>query len=94
MSRLCNSMHIIVTASLWCCAAMSDAEAPKTDLHIILSRFPGYHVLTLAERDSDARTFILAHFPKHNPSIVHADFDGDGHPDYAILLKDKKSRTA
>jgi hypothetical protein len=87
-------MRVIVVFSFFCCAALSNAEAPKNDLDIILSRFPGYHMLTLAERDSDTRAFILAHFPKRNPSVVHADFDRDGHLDYAVLLKDKKSETA
>ena len=54
----------------------------------LLNHFPGDHVLTLSERDSDARDFILKHFPRSNPSVVHADFDGDGHPDYAMLLRD------
>src|SRR4029077_7645091 len=61
---------------------------------IILDDFPGFHMLTVAERDSDTRAFILAHFAKRNPSVVRADFDGDGHPDYAVLLKDKKSGVA
>jgi len=66
-----------------CCVALSGAEGPKRDLDVILSRFQGYHVMTLEERDADVRTFIRQHFPKENPSIVHADFDGDGRPDYA-----------
>jgi hypothetical protein len=46
---------------------------------IILNDFPGFHVLTVPERDSDTRAFILAHFAKRSPSVVRADFDGDGH---------------
>ena len=94
MRGLCNRMRVIVVFSFFCCAALSNAEAPKNDLDIILGRFPGYHMRTLAERDSDTRAFILAHFPRRNPSVVHADFDRDGHLDYAVLLKDKKSETA
>src|SRR5271165_5364153 len=93
MRRLCGFVLLLVTTLVWC-VALSGSEGNSNDLDRILNRFPGYHVLTLLERDSDARTFILAHFPKQNPSVVHADFDGDGHPDYAILLKDKKSGTA
>ena len=61
---------------------------------VILDDFPGFHVLTLQERDSDTRAFILAHFAKRSPSVVRADFDGDGHLDYAVLLKNKKSGVA
>ena len=61
---------------------------------IILDDFPGFHVLTVPERDSDTRAFILAHFATRNPSVVRADFDGDGHFDYAVLLKNTKSGVA
>jgi hypothetical protein len=40
----------------------------------------------LKELDSDARAFFLQHFPKASPSVVHADFDGDGQLDYALLF--------
>ena len=60
----------------------------------ILEHFPGYHVVTVAERNYDSREFIRRHFPKENPSIVQADFDGDGHLDYAILLRNDNTRTA
>jgi hypothetical protein len=56
-----------------------------------LANFPGFHLLMLKERDSDTRAFLASHFPKSNPSVVHADFDGDGHQDYALLLKSDKS---
>ncbi len=61
---------------------------------MILDDFPGFHVLTVPERDSDTRAFILAHFAKRNPSVVRSDFDGDGHLDYAVLLRNKKSGVA
>ena len=56
----------------------------------ILKQFPGYHLLTLQERDPYLKGFLARHFPKANPSVVHADFDGDGHEDYALLLKNDK----
>jgi hypothetical protein len=92
MRTLCLPV-ILLLATLGTCLAVPKAGQGR-DIDRILKRFPEYHVLTLAERNSDARTFIRAHFPKHNPSVVHADLDGDGHPDYAILLKDNKSLTA
>ena len=37
------------------------------------------------------KAFVVRHFPKDNPSLVRADFNGDGIPDYALLLKNDKS---
>ena|SRR5215469_1733161 len=68
-------------------------QSTETD-QAILSGFPGFHVLAVHERDADAKAFILAHFPKHNPSLVHADFDGDGNLDWAVLLKADNSGAA
>lgn len=69
--------------------AMTDPAAGAA-----LKLFPGYHLLTMAERDSDTRAFIRENHPKENPSLIHADFDGDGHPDYALLLKSDQSQNA
>lgn len=68
------------------CAAQGE-RGPGADISEVLSQFPGYHLLTMRERSADARAFLLHHSSKNNPSIIHADFDGDGHPDYALLLK-------
>jgi hypothetical protein len=91
--RLLVGWMLLLIVSLVHWVATTDAEGQRNDIDTILNHFPRYHVLTLAERNSDASTFIKEHFPKHNPSVVHADFDGDGHSDYAILLKDKQSGT-
>jgi len=58
----------------------------------VLNNFLGYHILKLTEMDGDASAFFLQHFPKGNPSVVHADFDGDGHLDYALLLRNDKAK--
>jgi hypothetical protein len=63
-------------------------------LDAALKKFPGYHLLSLQERDSDARAYFVQHFGKSNPSVVRGDFDGDGHPDYALILKDNKTGKA
>lgn len=73
-------------------ASASDGQAG--DIVAILKQFPGYHVLTLQERDPSLTAYIAQHFPKANPSVVRADFNGDGNPDYALLLKDDKTGTA
>ena len=93
MTRLFRSAPVILAASLFCCALISTSEERKSGIDEILSAFPGYHLLTLKERDPDTRAFIVQHFPKANPSVVHADFDGDGHLDYAMLLRNEKSKT-
>src|SRR5208282_2059627 len=80
----------VLSAALFCCVGTSAGEDRKRDVDSILSGFPGYHLLTLKERDPDTRAFIVQHFPKANPSVVHADFDGDGHLDYALLVRNDK----
>jgi hypothetical protein len=73
------------------CTVLSTAEAPSRTINHVLDSFPGYHLLKLQERDTDTRAFLVQHFPKINPSVVQADLDGDGHADYALLLKNNKS---
>ena len=43
------------------CEAVPVAVAQRSDINKILNRFPGYHVLTLRERDSETRDFIRQH---------------------------------
>jgi hypothetical protein len=50
--------------------------------------------LRLGERDADTRAFLLKHFNGSDPSVVQADFDGEGHPDYALLVKSDTSAAA
>jgi hypothetical protein len=45
----------------------------------------------MQERNAGLRTFLRENFPKANPSVVRADFDGDGNSDLALLLRDDKS---
>jgi len=91
MTRLSRSVLVILLAGFFCCALVSSGEERKSNIGNILSGFPGYHLLTLKELDSDAKAFFLQHFPKASPSVVHADFDGDGQLDYALLLRNDKS---
>ena len=51
-------------------------------------------MLTLQERDPDARAYIAQHFLKANVSVVRADFDGEGHEDYTLLLRNDRSAKA
>jgi len=92
MRRL-DGCVLFLLVTLVPCVAAPGAKGPRNDIDRILDRFPGYHVLTLLERNSDTQEFIKGHFPKNSPSVVHSDFDGDGHLDYALLLKDGKSGT-
>lgn len=90
MKPLSIRVLVSVTALVWC-VSLSASDGRGTDVDRILKRFPGYHLLTLQERDPDTRAFVVRHFPKDNPSLVRADFNGDGTPDYALLLRDDKS---
>jgi hypothetical protein len=91
--RFANLIRLALLLAVFCCqstAALAQNRAAETLPHI-----PGYHVLRLGERDADTRAFILKHFKSNfDPSVVHADFDGDGHPDYAMLLKSDTSAGA
>jgi hypothetical protein len=80
-------LFVLTAASLHPVAA----QQQKTDLENVLSLFPGFHILKLAERDADTRAFLVSHFPKDSPSVMRGDFDGDGVDDYALLLKNNKS---
>jgi hypothetical protein len=93
MKQVFASTLVVVFAALFSGVVASAQENQKSNLDNILSSFPGYHLLTLNERDSGTRAFISQHFPKLNPSVVHADFDGDGHLDYALLVRNEKSKT-
>lgn len=70
----------------------SRGETARHSLPEVLRLFPGYHVVSLKEFDPDTRNYLLENYPKANPSVVHADFDGDGSPDYALLLKNHAQR--
>ena len=63
MTRHCGWVLPTVVALLWSVlASASDGQAG--DIASILKQFPGYHVLTLQERDPDARAYIAQHSPR------------------------------
>jgi len=82
----------LLASFLCCCVGLSAPQEQKSGVGNVLSNFPGFHLLVPKERDPDTTAFILKRFPKSNPSVVHADFDGDGNLDYALLLKNDKSQ--
>src|SRR5579872_6844076 len=85
------STLVVLMALCWSFVASVHGQQgiPLEDL---LSRFPGYHLLTMQERDPDVQAFLHHHFPKENPSLVRADFNGDGIIDYAVLVENDKTR--
>lgn len=90
MRQLCGLVMVLLV-TLFSYAPTSGTEEQSNGVVSIVNRFPGYHLLRLQERNSETRAFVLRHFPRNNLSVVHADFDGDGCPDYALLLEDNKS---
>jgi hypothetical protein len=93
MNKVFASTLVGVLATLFCCAGAPAGVERKSDVDNILSSFPGYHLLTMSELDTGTRAYFSQHFPKSNPSVVQADFDGDGHLDYALLVRNVKSKT-
>ena len=83
--QLCCILLVLATAIR--CSAAQREQKWESDISEVLKQFSGYHLLTMSERNNDARAFLLHESSKTNPSIVRADFDGDGHADYAVLLK-------
>jgi hypothetical protein len=81
---------LIINCSALTAAQVRD-DASDTFVH---KNYPGFHLLRMSERDADTRTFLTKNFKDANPSLLHADFDGDGHPDYAMLLKSDHSTAA
>ena len=69
-------------------------ETARHSLPEILRLFPGYHVASLKEFDPDTRNYLLENYPKVDPSVVRADFDGDGSPDFGLLLKNDATHVA
>jgi hypothetical protein len=83
-------VRLALLMAVFCCPG----HGQKTATGAIPHDYPGYHVLRLAERDADTRAFLVQHFKTSNMSVVHADFNGDGHLDYAMLLKSDTSSAA
>jgi hypothetical protein len=93
MNRKNRSNAPIVAMIFVICGSVFPASAGDAMLDSILKHFPGYHVLRLPERDPDLRVFVAQHFRNRNVSIVRADLNGDGTPDYALLLKNDDTGT-
>lgn len=87
---LTRCIRLLLAASLWTVSGLA-AQSQTDEMYRALALLPGYHILTSQERDSDAQAYFHRHFPGGDPSVVHADFSGDGRSDYALLLKNNKS---
>ncbi len=86
-----SGSFLALALTILSCSVTRAGQERDRGLDAALKKFPGYHLLSLQECDSDARAYFVQHFGKSNPSVVRGDFDGDGHPDYALILKDDKS---
>lgn len=89
-----HSKHLVRLALIAFFACLGAVRAQKSTTETHLPDYPGYHLLKLGERDADTRAFLAEHFKSSDASVVHADFDGDGYPDYALLLKSDTSAAA
>jgi hypothetical protein len=91
---------IYITLFLICSLAVlaCDVKTEQTndtniqfEYHKLINKYyPGYRIINIEELDKMARTFFKVRHPDSNPSLVSDDFDGNGLPDFAFLLTNKK----
>ena len=94
MRLLANLVGLALLTAALCCES-TVAWGQKTGLETLVRDYDHrYHMLRAEERDGDTRAFLVKHFKGSDPSVVHADFDGDGQLDYAMLLKSDTSTAA
>ena len=89
-SMLTRYIPLLLAATLWTASGLA-AQTQTDGTNRALALFPGYHILTPQERDADSQAYFHRHFPGGNPSVVRADFSGDGRSGYALLLESNTS---
>jgi len=94
MRLLANSVGLALFTAVFCFDSAIAWGQKGTAEALVHDNYPGYHLLRLGERDADTRAFLLKHFKDSDPSVLRADFDGDGNPDFATLLKSDTSGAA
>ena len=93
MTVLHRTSNAILATFLFVLLPISlSSKGPRPDIDRVLADFPGYHPLKLTELDTEARVYFLRRFPKAKPGVLHSDFDGDGHLDYALVLRNAESQ--
>jgi hypothetical protein len=92
MSEHANVISLALLLAVFC--SLTSARGQIRTAEALPHDYPGYHLLRLTERDADTRAFLVQHFKTSDASVVHADFNGDGNLDYAMLLKSDTSAAA
>lgn len=94
MRLLANLVAVALLTTAFCSGSASAQDQKHAVETLIHDCCPGYHLMRIAERDMDTRAFLLKRSKVSDPSVIHADLDGDGKPDYAMLLKSDTSAKA
>jgi hypothetical protein len=94
MRLLANFGGLVLLTAVFCCDSAVARGQQSTAETLVHDHYPGYHLLRLGEHDADTKAFLLKHFKGSDRSIIYADFDGDGRPDFAMLLKSDTSAAA
>lgn len=94
MRLLANLVGLFLLIAASCCESTVARGQESTAEIRVQDYYPGYHLLRMSERDPDTRAFLFKHFKGSDPSIIRADFDGNGQPDCAMLLKGDTSAAA
>ena len=91
-------MFVLLGFLMWGCFSIStqakSLNKQKEYNPIIKKHYPDYRLIDSKEIDHFAKEFFMEHYKSHPPTLVSADFDGNGLVDFAALLRSSNKKDA